>query len=141
MAPQNHQQHYCFFASVAGVLGKQRIHDNRHTLASPIDNWSVYSKTTSYVYTLNACQITFSTHTHTHTTHTHVKVAGTAFLCTGVTLDLGVLYYVYMGLLAVFCTNAINILAGINGFDTCCHARSLCVVSVTSHLVSTSHRV
>ena len=29
----------------------------------------------------------------------------------------GVLYYVYMGMLAVFCTNAINILAGINGLE------------------------
>ena len=27
------------------------------------------------------------------------------------------LYYVYMGMLAVFCTNAINILAGINGVE------------------------
>lgn len=35
----------------------------------------------------------------------------------GVHLDLGVLYYVYMGMLAVFCTNAINILAGINGIE------------------------
>lgn len=29
----------------------------------------------------------------------------------------GVLYYIYMGMLAVFCTNAINILAGINGVE------------------------
>ena len=29
----------------------------------------------------------------------------------------GVLYYVYMGMLAVFCTNAINIMAGINGIE------------------------
>lgn len=32
-------------------------------------------------------------------------------------VDLGVLYYLYMGLLAVFCTNAINIYAGINGLE------------------------
>lgn len=32
-------------------------------------------------------------------------------------LDLWLLYYVYMGMLAVFCTNAINILAGINGLE------------------------
>jgi UDP-N-acetylmuramyl pentapeptide phosphotransferase/UDP-N-acetylglucosamine-1-phosphate transferase len=32
-------------------------------------------------------------------------------------LDLGLLYYVFMGMLAVFCTNAINILAGINGLE------------------------
>jgi len=30
----------------------------------------------------------------------------------------GLFYYVYMGMLAVFCTNAINILAGINGLET-----------------------
>jgi len=33
------------------------------------------------------------------------------------TIDLGVLYYMFMGMLAVFCTNAINILAGINGLE------------------------
>ncbi len=33
------------------------------------------------------------------------------------TLFLGILYYVYMGMLAVFCTNAINILAGVNGVE------------------------
>lgn len=38
-----------------------------------------------------------------------------AFL--GSSIHLGVLYYVYMGMLAVFCTNAINILAGINGLE------------------------
>jgi UDP-N-acetylglucosamine--dolichyl-phosphate N-acetylglucosaminephosphotransferase len=32
-------------------------------------------------------------------------------------INLGALYYVYMGCLAVFCTNAINILAGINGVE------------------------
>ena len=35
----------------------------------------------------------------------------------GYSVDLGVLYYLYMGLLAVFCTNAINIYAGINGIE------------------------
>ena len=29
----------------------------------------------------------------------------------------GIFYYVYMGMLAVFCTNAINILSGINGLE------------------------
>ncbi|XP_058125104.1 UDP-N-acetylglucosamine--dolichyl-phosphate N-acetylglucosaminephosphotransferase [Anopheles ziemanni] len=37
----------------------------------------------------------------------------------GQSLDIGVLYYVFMGMLAVFCTNAINILAGINGLEVC----------------------
>ncbi|VVC33593.1 Glycosyl transferase, family 4,UDP-GlcNAc-dolichyl-phosphate GlcNAc phosphotransferase [Cinara cedri] len=36
----------------------------------------------------------------------------------GVSINLSLLYYVYMGMLAVFCTNAINILAGINGLET-----------------------
>jgi len=31
--------------------------------------------------------------------------------------DFGILYYMYMGMLAVFCTNAINIYAGINGIE------------------------
>eukprot|EP00126_Sphaerothecum_destruens_P004562 Sdes_comp18257_c0_seq1m7884 len=32
-------------------------------------------------------------------------------------VDLGIFYYVYMGMLAVFLTNAINILAGVNGLE------------------------
>ena len=35
----------------------------------------------------------------------------------GAIVNLGVFYLVYMGLLAVFCTNAINIYAGINGLE------------------------
>lgn len=35
----------------------------------------------------------------------------------GFSVDLGLIYYIYMGMLAVFCTNAINILAGINGLE------------------------
>jgi len=35
----------------------------------------------------------------------------------GKDIDLGFFYYVYMGMLAVFCTNAINILAGVNGLE------------------------
>lgn len=35
----------------------------------------------------------------------------------GTLVDLGFLYLLYMGLLAVFCTNAINIYAGINGLE------------------------
>jgi UDP-N-acetylglucosamine--dolichyl-phosphate N-acetylglucosaminephosphotransferase len=30
---------------------------------------------------------------------------------------LGFIYYLYMGMLAVFCTNSINIYAGINGLE------------------------
>lgn len=35
----------------------------------------------------------------------------------GTSLNIGIFYYIYMGMLAVFCTNAINILAGINGLE------------------------
>ena len=35
-------------------------------------------------------------------------------------LALGPLYYVYMLMLSTFCTNAINILAGINGVEVRC---------------------
>ncbi|KAI9146308.1 glycosyl transferase family 4-domain-containing protein [Paraphysoderma sedebokerense] len=35
----------------------------------------------------------------------------------GRVVDLGILYYIYMSMLAVFCTNSINILAGINGLE------------------------
>ena len=35
----------------------------------------------------------------------------------GYDLNLGILYYVYMGMLAIFCTNAINIYAGVNGIE------------------------
>ena len=31
--------------------------------------------------------------------------------------SIGFFYYIYMGMLAVFCTNAINIYAGINGIE------------------------
>jgi UDP-N-acetylglucosamine--dolichyl-phosphate N-acetylglucosaminephosphotransferase len=35
----------------------------------------------------------------------------------GVAVELGLFYHVYMLLLAVFCTNAINIYAGVNGIE------------------------
>jgi UDP-N-acetylglucosamine--dolichyl-phosphate N-acetylglucosaminephosphotransferase len=35
----------------------------------------------------------------------------------GSRLELGILYRIYMGALAVFCTNSINIYAGINGIE------------------------
>ncbi|KAK4326558.1 hypothetical protein Pmani_002938 [Petrolisthes manimaculis] len=36
----------------------------------------------------------------------------------GLTLNIGPLYYIYMAMLAVFCTNTINIYAGINGLES-----------------------
>lgn len=35
----------------------------------------------------------------------------------GNSFDLGYIYLIYMGMLAVFCSNAINILAGVNGLE------------------------
>ncbi|KAJ2703224.1 tunicamycin resistance protein [Coemansia sp. IMI 203386] len=49
-------------------------------------------------------------------THVVVPVFMRPWLGTHI-VDLGTLYYVYIGLMAVFCTNAINILAGINGVE------------------------
>ncbi|KAI8323802.1 hypothetical protein GQ54DRAFT_327736 [Martensiomyces pterosporus] len=49
-------------------------------------------------------------------THVVVPVFMQQWLGTN-TVDLGAVYYVYIGLMAVFCTNAINILAGINGVE------------------------
>ncbi|KAJ2723729.1 tunicamycin resistance protein [Coemansia sp. Benny D115] len=49
-------------------------------------------------------------------THVVVPVFMRSWLGTHI-VDLGSLYYVYIGLMAVFCTNAINILAGINGVE------------------------
>ncbi|PIA17086.1 hypothetical protein COEREDRAFT_72444 [Coemansia reversa NRRL 1564] len=49
-------------------------------------------------------------------THVVVPVFMRSWLGTN-TVELGILYYIYIGLMAVFCTNAINILAGINGVE------------------------
>lgn len=35
----------------------------------------------------------------------------------GMNINLGILYHIYMGNIAIFCTNAINIYAGINGIE------------------------
>ncbi|KAK0569199.1 tunicamycin resistance protein [Tilletia horrida] len=49
---------------------------------------------------------------------THVVVPGfLAPLIGGGLIDLGPLYYLYISLLSTFCTNSINILAGINGVE------------------------
>ncbi|KAJ2516210.1 tunicamycin resistance protein [Coemansia sp. RSA 1939] len=49
-------------------------------------------------------------------THVVVPVFMRPWLGTHI-VELGALYYVYIGMMAVFCTNAINILAGINGVE------------------------
>ncbi|CAG5123607.1 unnamed protein product [Candidula unifasciata] len=45
----------------------------------------------------------------------------------GFDLNLGPLYYLYMGMLAVFCTNAINIHSGVNGLEV----GQSCVISLS----------
>jgi UDP-N-acetylglucosamine--dolichyl-phosphate N-acetylglucosaminephosphotransferase len=45
------------------------------------------------------------------------KIVLPPFLNLGSTMDLGALYYVYMASVAIFCPNAINILAGVNGLE------------------------
>lgn len=35
----------------------------------------------------------------------------------GKTVNLGILYYIYMAMLGIFCTNSINIYAGLNGLE------------------------
>eukprot|EP00697_Spironema_sp_BW2_P004215 gnl/Spiro4/15713_TR8454_c0_g1_i1.p1 gnl/Spiro4/15713_TR8454_c0_g1~~gnl/Spiro4/15713_TR8454_c0_g1_i1.p1 ORF type:complete len:436 (+),score=94.82 gnl/Spiro4/15713_TR8454_c0_g1_i1:126-1433(+) len=49
----------------------------------------------------------------------------------GPTVNLGLLYYLYMSMLAVFCTNAINILAGVNGVE--CGQSVVIGLSVVAH--------
>lgn len=48
---------------------------------------------------------------------TTIILPGIVHNVVGTSINIGFLYYVYMGMLAVFCTNAINILAGINGLE------------------------
>ncbi|BFZ14153.1 hypothetical protein BsWGS_17192 [Bradybaena similaris] len=45
----------------------------------------------------------------------------------GFDLNLGPLYYLYMGMLAVFCTNAINIHSGVNGLEV----GQSCIISLS----------
>ncbi|KAI9364851.1 glycosyl transferase family 4-domain-containing protein [Zopfochytrium polystomum] len=49
-------------------------------------------------------------------THMVVPVALRAFVGAKI-VDLGVFYYIYLGCLAIFSTNAINIIAGVNGVE------------------------
>ncbi|XP_063698398.1 UDP-N-acetylglucosamine--dolichyl-phosphate N-acetylglucosaminephosphotransferase [Culicoides brevitarsis] len=64
----------------------------------------------------------------------------------GFSLDIGFLYYIFMGMLAVFCTNAINILAGINGLEvgqSLVIAASIIVfnfIEIQNPIVSDAHR-
>ena len=46
------------------------------------------------------------------------SVGGIEILSRGGILQLGPFYYCYLVALIIFCTNAINILAGVNGLET-----------------------
>ncbi|KAF9210488.1 tunicamycin resistance protein [Podila verticillata] len=48
---------------------------------------------------------------------THIMVPIPLRPLIGQLIDLGALYYVYMGMVAIFCTHSINIMAGINGVE------------------------
>ncbi|CAG8664333.1 5903_t:CDS:2, partial [Scutellospora calospora] len=49
-------------------------------------------------------------------------------------VDLGILYYVYMSMVAVFCTNSINILAGINGVEIGQSLIIACSIAINDYL-------
>mmetsp|Transcript_2284 Transcript_2284/g.3286 ORF Transcript_2284/g.3286 Transcript_2284/m.3286 type:complete len:212 (-) Transcript_2284:115-750(-) len=48
---------------------------------------------------------------------THIIVPSPLRIYIGYTIELGLFYYIYMTLLTVFCTNSINIYAGLNGLE------------------------
>lgn len=62
-------------------------------------------------------------------------------------LDIGFLYYIYMGMLAVFCTNAINILAGINGLEVgqsiiiACSIIIFNIIQIANNSVAEKHQL
>lgn len=49
---------------------------------------------------------------------THIIVPHPLRPYIGYSLELGIFYYFYMTLLTIFCTNSINIYAGINGLES-----------------------
>eukprot|EP00055_Hartaetosiga_balthica_P013075 m.65703 g.65703 ORF g.65703 m.65703 type:complete len:419 (+) comp8161_c0_seq1:13-1269(+) len=60
----------------------------------------------------------------------------------GESIHLGIVFYVYMSMLAVFCTNAINIMAGINGVEvgqSLIIAISLLILSTILYFKDTSN--
>ena len=71
----------------------------------------------SWIVTVGGVDDTDPTITWFGTLVTTVLGIGIDPLAQGTLINVGILYYVYMGMLAVFCTNAINIYAGINGLE------------------------
>ena len=61
----------------------------------------------------------------------------------GFTINLSYMYYIFLSLLAVFCTNAINIVAGINGIEAgqgLMIALSIVCYNIVELLRNTDHR-
>ena len=55
----------------------------------------------------------------------------------GKTFEISIFYYMYMGNLSVFCTNAINIYAGINGIEVGQSFIIACFIMIHNIIVST----
>ncbi|ONH67666.1 UDP-N-acetylglucosamine--dolichyl-phosphate N-acetylglucosaminephosphotransferase [Cyberlindnera fabianii] len=51
-------------------------------------------------------------------THVLIPTWAQSYFAGATTIELGWLYYAYMGSVAIFCPNSINILAGVNGLET-----------------------
>ena len=65
------------------------------------------------------------------TGRTEVVVPLPLYSLLGPTVDLGIFYYLYMSMLAIFCTHSINILAGVNGVEV---GQSVIIaISVAAH--------
>ena len=52
----------------------------------------------------------------------------------GELIDLGILYYVYMAAIAIFCPNSINMLAGINGIEVAQSVVIACLIALNDSL-------
>uniref|UniRef100_A0A0N5AYT7 UDP-N-acetylglucosamine--dolichyl-phosphate N-acetylglucosaminephosphotransferase n=1 Tax=Syphacia muris TaxID=451379 RepID=A0A0N5AYT7_9BILA len=67
--------------------------------------------------TLSALPILLVYHATGSSTTVYIPNQLQFFLPFGKSVDIGILYYVYMAMMVIFCTNAINILAGVNGLE------------------------
>lgn len=78
---------------------------------------------------------------------TTVILPGIVHNSIGTSINIGFLYYVYMGMLAVFCTNAINILAGINGLEVgqsliiACSIITFNIIQILNDSVAEKHQL
>ncbi|KAF9897152.1 tunicamycin resistance protein [Lobosporangium transversale] len=65
---------------------------------------------------------------------THIVVPIPLRFIFGQLIDLGALYYVYMAMVAIFCTHSINIMAGINGVEVVQSLVIACSIAVNDSL-------